>query len=202
MPLSLTRRHLAAGLIGTLGTRTVSAGAAGENVIAPIEQGHGGRLGVFAIDTGSGRTLSYRSNERFTMCSTFKGLLAAQVLARVDAGTESLTRMLRYNENDLSAAGYPDYSCPVTAQSVKTGALTLGTLCQAIVEASDNLAAILLMRSVGGPAGLTSFIRSLGDGATRSDRYEPLSNSYDGELDTTTPRAFSVYSNSYLEFLR
>ena len=187
--LSLTRRHLAAGVISTLGINKVSAAAAEQNAVAQIEERYGGRLGVFAIDTGSGRTLSYRPDERFTMCSTFKGLLAAQVLARVDAGMESLTRVLHYNEGDLSAAGYPDYLCPITAENVKTGALTLGTLCQSIVGVSDNLAAILLMRSAGGPAGLTSFIRSLGDETTRSDRYEPLSNDYDGVLDTTTPRA-------------
>jgi len=51
----------------------------------------GGRLGVFAIDTASGRTLAHRADERFLMCSTFKGLLAAQVLSRVDSGQEQLS---------------------------------------------------------------------------------------------------------------
>ena len=189
MPASLTRRRFTAGFIGALGTHTASARAVGSSALAAIEERNGGRLGVFAVDTQSERTLSYRSGERFTMCSTFKGLLAAQILARLDAGTESLTRVIRYNERDLSAAGYPDYSCPVTAPNVKTGALFLGTLCQSIVEVSDNLAAILLMRSVGGPAALTSFIRGLGDETTRSDRYKPSSNDYNGELDTTTPKA-------------
>jgi beta-lactamase class A len=67
--------------------------------------------------------------------------------------------------------------------------LSVATLCQAIVEVSDNTAAILLMRSAGGPEGLTRFVRSLDDTITRSDRFEPESNQSNGILDTTTPRA-------------
>ncbi|WP_239479465.1 class A beta-lactamase [Lichenicola cladoniae] len=157
--------------------------------LSEIEARHGGRLGVFAIDTDTGRTLTHRADERFTMCSTFKGLLAGQIMSRVDAGHESLARLVHFNAHDLSTAGYPDFLCPVTAAHVSQGALTVATLCQASVAVSDNLAAILLMQSVGGPPGFNRFLRSLGDGITRSDRYEPGSNSYDGLLDTTTPRA-------------
>jgi beta-lactamase class A len=69
--------------------------------------------------------------------------------------------------------------------------MSIGALCQAIVEVSDNTAAILLMRSAGGPTALTQFVRSLGDTVTRSDRYEPESNKYSGVLDTTSPRAIT-----------
>jgi beta-lactamase class A len=140
---------------------------------------------VFAVDTGSGRTLSHRADERFLMCSTFKGLLAALVLARVDADKESLERLVRYTEKDLI------FTSPVTKANVAQGAMSVGALCQAIVEVSDNTAAILLMRSAGGPAALTQFVRSLGDTVTRSDRYEPDSNKYSGVLDTTSPRAIT-----------
>jgi beta-lactamase class A len=157
--------------------------AATASPIADIERRHGGRLGVFAFDTGSKRTLAYRADERFLMCSTFKGLLAALVLSRVDAGTEKLIRMVPYSEKDLI------FTSPVTKSNVGQGAMSVGALCQAVLEVSDNTAAILLMRSVGGPAGLTQFIRSLGDTVTRSDRYEPMSNEYSDILDTTTPRA-------------
>jgi hypothetical protein len=75
--------------------------------------------------------------------------------------------------------------------NVRQGAMSVEALCQAIVEVSDNTAAVLLMRSVGGPAGLTQFIRDLGDTVTRSDRYEPESNRYSGVLDTTTPQAIT-----------
>lgn len=122
-------------------------------------------------------------------CAAPSGLLAGQILSRVDARHESLARLVHFDAHDLSTAGYPDFLCPVTAAHVSQGALTVATLCQASVEVSDNLAAILLMRSIGGPPGLDQFIRSLGDEITRSDRYEPASNAYDGPFDTTTPRA-------------
>jgi len=99
---------------------------------------------VFAIDTGSGHTLSHRADERFLMCSTFKGLLAAQILSRVDRGEERLERLVRYTEKDLI------FTSPVTKANVARGALPVDTLCQAILEESDNTAAILLMRSAGG----------------------------------------------------
>jgi beta-lactamase class A len=110
-------------------------------------------------------------------------LLAAQVLARVDSGQEQPTRLVPYSEKNLI------FSSPVTKANVGRGALSVEILCKAMVELSDNAAAILLMRSAGGPEGLTRFVRSLGDSVTRSDRYEPASNHADGLLDTTSPRA-------------
>jgi beta-lactamase class A len=190
--ISTIRRSVAFGLPFLLGMGIAAPLFAAESPIADIERLHGGRLGVFAIDTGSGRTLAYRADERFLMCSTFKGLLAAQVLSRVDAGKESLERLVHYTEKDLI------FTSPVTKANVKQGAMSVGALCQATVEVSDNTAAILLMRSVGGPESLTRFARSLGDNATRSDRYEPTSNEYSGMLDTTTPRAIATSASRIL----
>jgi beta-lactamase class A len=138
---------------------------------------------VFAVDTGSELTLAHRADQRFLICSTFKGLLAAHVFARVDAGQESLTRLVSYTEKDLL------FASPVTKASVGQGALSVEILCQAMVEASDNTAAVLLMRSVGSPEGLTRFVRSLDDAITRIDRFEPESNQSNDVLDTTTPQA-------------
>jgi beta-lactamase class A len=179
----MTRRDMIIGaplLIG-LGTQSVVAEEA--SVIAEIEKDHGGRLGVFAVDTGTGRTLAYRADERFLMCSTFKGLLAALVLARVDAGLENWSRKVPYGEKDLI------FTSPITKANVGKGAMPVDALTKAMLELSDNTAAILLMRSAGGPSGLTKFVRRIGDTVTRSDRYEPKSNEYSGTQDTTTPRA-------------
>jgi beta-lactamase class A len=181
---SITRRNLLLGSMA-LGFGVAFPSIAAASPIADIERRHGGRLGVFALDTGSRRTLAYRADERFLMCSTFKGLLAALVLARIDAGTEQRTRMVPYGARDLI------FTSPVTKSNIGQGAMSVGALCQAMVEVSDNTAAILLMRSAGGPAGLTQFVRRLGDTVTRSDRYEPASNDYRGMLDTTTPRAIA-----------
>ncbi|MBV8473312.1 MAG: class A beta-lactamase [Hyphomicrobiales bacterium] len=184
MSALVTRRRVVLGLACASAARPSAANA--EDPIAAIEARRGGRLGVFALDTGSGRTMSHRADERFLMCSTFKGLLAASILARVDAGKESLSRPLSYGKGDLI------FTSPVTTAHVGEGSMSIEALCQAAVEVSDNTAAILLMRASGGPAGLTRFVRSLGDTVTRSDRYEPDSNAYRGDLDTTTPRAIAT----------
>jgi beta-lactamase class A len=151
--------------------------------LAAIEARAGGRLGVAALDTGSGRRIEYRAAERFAMCSTFKLLLAGAVLARVDARQESLDRRVPFGLSDLL-----EYA-PVTRERVAQGGLPVSDLCAAAVEVSDNTAANLLLAAVGGPEGLTRFARSLGDETTRLDRTEPeLNLNAPGDpRDTTTP---------------
>lgn len=153
--------------------------------LAGIERRLGGRVGVAALDTGSGRRFDYRGGELFPMCSTFKLLLVAGVLARVDAGPERLDRVLPYSEQDLL-----EYA-PVTRQHLKDGGMRVDALCEAAISWSDNTAANLLLATLGGPAGLTSIIRGLGDRVTRLDRQEPeLNSAIAGDpRDTTTPAA-------------
>ncbi len=179
MTTTLSRRAVLAGLSMVLG----AARTADDPAIAAIEQRHGGRLGMFAVDTGSGRTLAHRADERFLMCSTFKTLLAALTLARVDGGQEGLTRMVAYGKRDLI------FTSPVTQANVASGRMSVEDLLRAMLVHSDNTAAILLMRRAGGPAALTRFLRRIGDRVSRSDRYEPASNRADGARDTTSPRA-------------
>jgi len=153
------------------------------NRILSIEQRTGARIGVAALDTGSGKRLDYRSEERFPMCSTFKFLAAAAVLMRVDERQEKLERFVRYDAKDIL-----EYA-PVTKAHLKDGGMTLGALCAAAIEQSDNTAANLLLDAIGGPARLTNFAHSLGDEMTRLDRKEPELNSAipGDERDTTTP---------------
>jgi beta-lactamase class A len=159
--------------------------AGDEGSLDEMESRVGGRVGVFAIDTGSGRTLAHRENERFAMCSTFKWTLAATVLGMVDRSEASLEERLPYGKADLL-----DHA-PVTTANVAEGAMTLEALAHAAVTVSDNTAANLLLAKVGGPAGLTRFFRALGDPVTRLDRNEPeLNENEPGDArDTTSPRA-------------
>lgn len=116
--------------------------------LAELERETGGRLGVAVLDTGTGRRIAYRAGERFAMCSTFKFLAAAAVLARVDAGRDHLDRRVPYSRRDLL-----EYA-PGTRAHLRAGAMTLGALCAAAMEYSDNTAANLLLATIGGPAGL------------------------------------------------
>jgi beta-lactamase class A len=155
------------------------------NRIAAIEARIGGRIGVAALNTDSGKRLDYRAEERFPMCSTFKFLAAAAVLKRVDEKKEKLERLVPYG-----AKAILEYA-PVTRQHLKEGGMPLGALCAAAIEQSDNTAGNLLLNAIGGPAGLTNFVRTLGDQVTRLDRIEPELNSAipGDERDTTTPVA-------------
>ena len=175
----LSRRTTTLGLTALLAKPAFAEPA---DAIAAIERAQKGRVGVFAIDTGSGRTLAYRADERFPMQSTFKGPLAACVLARVDAGQDGLDRPVAYGTKDMVAVS------PVTLPHLPAGSMTVGALCQAILERSDNTAANLLLARVGGPAALTAYLRTLGDAVTQVDHYEPVP-SHTGPADTTTPRA-------------
>ena len=166
--------------IGTGPRQTVSI-----RDLQALEMSSGGRLGVFALDTHSGKTLSYRKNERFLMCSTYKLFVVANILKNCDEGKEDLDSAISYSKADLV-----DYS-PVTSAHVAKGSLPISTLCEAAMEVSDNTAANLLLARLGGPAKVTHFLRSLGDRTTRCDRNEPTVNDPHGNLDTTTPRAMS-----------
>ena len=163
---------------------------AGENDaaarITAIETRTGGRIGVAALDTSNSRRIDYRQDERFPMCSTFKFLAAAAVLKRVDEKKENLDQFVSYSAKDIL-----EYA-PVTKEHLKDGGgMTLGGLCEAAIEQSDNTAGNLLLNAIGGPAGLTNFVRTLGDRVTRLDRIEPELNSAipGDERDTTTPAA-------------
>lgn len=122
--------------------------------IAAIEARLGGRLGVAAVDTRDGKRIEHRASERFPMCSTFKFLLVAAVLSRVDAGHEKLDRLIHYSQSDLL-----EYA-PITKAHVGKGGMTISALCAAAAEYSANTAANLLLADVGGPPAATQYARS------------------------------------------
>ena len=171
----------------TLNALAANAGAPAsfEQSLAELESRYGGRLGVAMLDTGSQRRVNHRGDERFALCSTFKALVVAHVLARVDHKQEDLARAIVYSKDQLVP-----YS-PTTEQHTGEGGLSVGALCQAAMTLSDNTAANLLLDSVGGPQALTAWLRSIGDQLTRLDRREPdLNENRAGDLqDTTTPVA-------------
>jgi beta-lactamase class A len=161
---------------------------------AALEASSGGRLGVFALDTESGSYVGHRQDERFAMCSTFKWVLAAAVLARVDRGELSLGERVHFEPSDVL-----EYA-PVAREHVAEGSLSVESLARAAVVLSDNTAANLLLAKVGGPPGLTQFCRRLGDAVTRLDRDEPALNvTYPGDpRDTTSPRAMASLMQTVL----
>ena len=186
---SLHRRRFVAGGAGLLAmpsSLAASSRRSAADTLAFVEAGVGGRVGVAAWDTGSGVWVRRRADERFAMCSTFKLLLVAAVLARIDQGALSGERRIAYGRVDLLPHS------PTTSAHVAEGALSVSDLCAAAIEESDNGAANLLLQLIGGPTGLTGHLRRLGDPVTRLDRTElALNTNLKGDVrDTTTPVAY------------
>jgi beta-lactamase class A len=156
--------------------------------LARYERQSGGRIGLYAKNLSTGAQVTWRENERFVMCSTFKASLAALVLTRIDRGQDQLERMIPFGPSDI-----PDWHAPVAKQNLAKGAMSVADMCEAVVEYSDNTCANLLLLRVGGPTALTAFWRSTGDSVTRLDHNEPVLNlSRPGDPhDTTTPVAMA-----------
>jgi beta-lactamase class A len=191
-PDSLTRRELvaaavSASLCGCSATLLTAASATDQ--LGAIHSRVGGRLGVHALDTQTGKRVGFDDESRFAMASTFKLPLVAAVLSGVDVGHLSFDQTVSFGEQDMLSYA------PVTSKHVRDGVISVRTLCAAAVELSDNVAANLLLRLIGGPAGLTRFLRDLGDDVTRLDRIEPALNSNEpGDVRDTTSAAAMVNS--------
>lgn len=155
--------------------------------LAALEQRSGGRLGVCVFDAADGAAVAWRGAERFALCSTFKLLLAAVVLREADAGRLALDEAIAFGRDDLVPYA------PVVESRLAAGRMTIAELAEATQTTSDNAAANLLMRRLGGPAALTAAFRALGDDTTRIDRWEPEMNRVlpGEERDTTTPDAMA-----------
>lgn len=174
---------LAAAAVAPLEARRQDATVA---ALAAAETAAGGRLGVCILDTGSGRIVGQRLDERFALCSTFKLALAAIVLREADHGRLRLDDLVPVTTSDVVS------HMPVTGPAVGRS-LSLAALAEAAQTTSDNAAANLLLARLGGPAGFTRRVREAGDTETRLDRTETALNLVvpGDPRDTTTPRAMA-----------
>ncbi len=183
------RRSVLTGLgaLAIAGCAQTAPDAPQEGPVAPeafdlssLERENLGRLGFVAHDAQSGRVLSWRGDERFVYCSTFKMYLAAATFLRVQAGQERLDRMI-----PVTAADMVNHA-PVTEPAIG-GSLSVEALMKGTVEVSDNPAANLLLKALGGIEPMQAFYRSIGDDSTTVNRFEPEMNRLDGDKDTITP---------------
>lgn len=181
MTHSALRRTLLLALAATPFTRATATPMPPDMRLVRLEAASGGRLGVAALNTADGRQLLHRADERFPFCSTFKMMLSAAVLAREPS---VLQQRIRYDKVELVAHS------PITEKNLDDG-MTIEALCAATIQYSDNTAANLLIRHLGGPEAVTAFARTIGDRQFRLDRMETeLNSAIPGDpRDTTTPAA-------------
>ncbi|MDO0933157.1 class A beta-lactamase [Streptomyces sp. DG2A-72] len=156
-----------------------------------LERQFDARLGVYALDTGTGRSVGYRADDRFAYASTFKALAAGAILRKY--GTDGIDKVVKYSRDDLVE------NSPVSENFVDTG-MTLRGLCAATLWYSDNTAVNLLLDELGGPDGLEKVLEGFGDDVTEMDRYETeMSEGTPGDIrDTSTPRAMAGSLRAFL----
>lgn len=169
---------------------TPTVEAATYSLFKSLENEYDARLGVYAIDTGSGETIAYRADERFAYTSTFKALASGAVL--LQNSIEEIDEVISYSAEDLVT-----YS-PITEKHVSTG-MTLRDIMDAAIRYSDNTAGNLLLEQLGGPEGFEAALRQIGDTVTQADRYETeLNEAMPGDdRDTSTARALATSLNAF-----
>lgn len=190
---SLTRRGLlgltaGAGLVMSTGAVSEAAPTrASRDELGRLEAAYRTRIGVYAFNARTGRTLIHRPTERFPIASVFKTLAAAAILRDHDRHGEVLSSRRFWTAEEVVEAS------PVTKDHVDDG-MTVAALCEAAITQSDNTAGNQLLKIIGGPSGVTRFARSIGDRSTRLDRWETdLNQALPGDLrDTTTPQAIAT----------
>ncbi|KFU78163.1 beta-lactamase class A [Amycolatopsis lurida] len=166
-------------------TAATPVAASGRADFEQLERAYRARLGVYAVDTATGREVAFRADERFAYASTHKVFSAGGVLQRTPVA--DLDRTVTYERKDLVV------NSPVTEKHVATG-MPLRAVMDATLRYSDNTGGNLLFRELGGPAGLNAVLRAIGDTTSHADRIEPeLNDTAPGDTrDTSTPRALAV----------
>jgi beta-lactamase class A len=188
----LARRAFCAGTLGLAGLVAAPPLYADEDSsdwareLREIEHKAGGQLGAFILDTGTNTGFGWRVGQRFAMCSSFKLSLAALVLRQIAAKRLHAGQHLAIARTALLPNS--PRTTPLAGRS-----MTVLDLAEAAVVTSDNTAANLLLRRVGGPPRLTAFWRTIGDDVSRLDDFEPALNRVpEGEVrNTSSPRAMA-----------
>jgi beta-lactamase class A len=126
-----------------------------------------GVLGFALMNLESGQFWDRLGDRRFPMMSVFKLALGCAALAEVDAGRLSLAETITIGEKELS----PPLS-PIADAWPARVAYTVDELFTAALKDSDNTAADVLMRRIGGPGAVSGYLQSKTIDEVRVDRYE------------------------------
>ena len=126
-----------------------------------------GLLGIAVRDAQTGQTVAFNGENRFPLQSVFKAPLGAAVLAEVDKGRIRLDEVVTIRDIDLS----PPFSPVAEAWPGRTD-YTIAELLELASGASDNTAADVLMKRIGGPGALTAWLNQKNIRDFQIDRYE------------------------------
>ncbi|MER8024541.1 class A beta-lactamase [Glutamicibacter protophormiae] len=157
-----------------------------EYQLLSLEKKYDADISVSAVDVATGKSINYRSTDRYLYASTAKVFAVAAFLEQ-STDSEKQQR-LSWTKDDVDQAGY----APVTGQHLEHG-LTAMEVAEAAIRDSDNAAMNLILEKIGGPSGFDDWLRSLGDETSEVVNQEPKLNiaTPGSDADTTTTAAFS-----------
>lgn len=154
--------------------------------LSHLEKKFNGKIGVYAIDTNNNQIIAYRANERFPIQSTMKLIAVAALFKQSNSDKNLLQEKIIYTKKDLI------YWHPITGTNVDKG-MSLEALAEAAMSYSDNTAANLIIKKLGGPAAITNFAHSIGNQTFNIEHYEGSLNSNPASLqDTSTPKDMAI----------
>lgn len=126
-----------------------------------------GSLGVGVEDLTTGQIISFNGEKRFPLQSVFKAPLGAAVMAEVEAGRLKLDDVVLIEDVDLS----PPHS-PIADAWPGRNTYSVQELLERAVGDSDNTAADVLMKRIGGPGAVTAWLQGRKVDHIDIDRYE------------------------------
>lgn len=128
-----------------------------ENTLQEYIAGKDARIGV-AVIINSKDTVSINGNRDFPMMSVVKFPLALTVAHWIDNNDMSLNDSIAFGENDLNE---DTYSPMLKMYGKSRNAMTVRELFEWSLVESDNNAADILLKRIGGTSGATSLMRQL-----------------------------------------
>ncbi|HDF8126237.1 TPA: penicillin-hydrolyzing class A beta-lactamase BlaZ [Staphylococcus aureus] len=156
-----------------------------------LEKKYNAHIGVYALDTKSGKEVKFNSDKRFAYASTSKAINSAILLEQVPYN--KLNKKVHINKDDIVA-----YS-PILEKYVGKD-ITLKELIEASMTYSDNTANNKIIKEIGGIKKVKQRLKELGDKVTNPVRYEIELNYYSpkSKKDTSTPAAFGKTLNKLI----
>ena len=151
-----------------------------------LEKSFNGKIGVYAIDTNNNQNFAYRADARFPIQSTLKFIAVSALLKQSHTDEKLLQKQIHYTKNDLFTWS------PITKNHLASG-MTLESLGEAAISYSDNTAANIIIKTLGGPQSINNFTHSIGNKTFHIEHYEEnLNSDPKKDEDTATPKDMAL----------
>lgn len=133
---------------------------------ALVQRARPGNMGIAVLDLQSGKTWGVNTDQAYPMMSVFKPPVAAAVLDRIEHGQNSFDQTVTVTRADLENGVIRDHF------KGQQATFTVRELLTDAVSKSDNTSVDVLIRLIGGPAVVQSYLHAHGIEGLHVDRGE------------------------------